>query len=82
MATAPRILALTPGEPAGVGPDLCIQLANTRTFPVPLVVVADPALLERRAAQLGLPLQLIEYKGDLPDHRLTRGEATRFRDSG
>jgi 4-hydroxythreonine-4-phosphate dehydrogenase len=71
---AARILALTPGEPAGIGPDLCIQLANTRTFPVPLVVVADPALLEQRAAQLGLPLTLIEYRGELPDHRLTRGE--------
>lgn len=74
MTTAPRILAVTPGEPAGVGPDLCIQLANTRTFPVPLVVVADPALLEQRAAQLSLPLQIIEYKGDLPERRLKRGE--------
>jgi 4-hydroxythreonine-4-phosphate dehydrogenase len=74
MATIPRILALTPGEPAGIGPDLCVQLANTRTFPVPLVVVADPALLEARAAHLGLPLTLIEYRGQLPDHRLTRGE--------
>jgi 4-hydroxythreonine-4-phosphate dehydrogenase len=71
---APRILALTPGEPAGIGPDLCIQLANSRTFPTPLVVVADPALLEARAALLGLPLTLIEYRGELPDHRLTRGE--------
>ena len=76
MATpsSTRLLALTPGEPAGVGPDLCIQLANTRTFPVPLVVVADPVLLEQRAAELGLPLTLIEYRGELPDHRLTRGE--------
>ena len=71
---APRILALTPGEPAGIGPDLCIQLANTRTFPVPLVVVAAPALLEARAALLGLPLTLIEYRGALPGHRLARGE--------
>lgn len=71
---APRILALTPGEPAGIGPDLCIQLANTRTFPVPLVVVADPALLDARAAELGLPLTIIEYRGELPERKLTRGE--------
>lgn len=76
MATStPRILALTPGEPAGIGPDLCVQLANTRTFAVPLVVVADPDLLEARAAALGVPLTLIEYRKDsLPDHKLARGE--------
>ncbi len=73
MAKPPRILALTPGEPAGIGPDLCIQLANTRTFPVPLVVVAAPELLEQRAAQLGLPLTLIDYSGP-PKRKLTRGE--------
>jgi 4-hydroxythreonine-4-phosphate dehydrogenase len=65
---------LTPGEPAGIGPDLCVQLANTRTFPVPIVVVADPALLEMRAAILGLPLKVIEYRnGNYPD-RIQRGE--------
>jgi 4-hydroxythreonine-4-phosphate dehydrogenase len=68
------VLALTPGEPAGIGPDLCIQLANTHTFPLPLVVIADPALLEARAAMLGLPLTLREYRsGDVPDAAI-RGE--------
>src|SRR5690606_17602430 len=46
----------------------------TRSFPMPLVVVADPVLLEQRAALLGLPLNLIEYRGDAPDHKLARGE--------
>jgi len=55
------ILALTPGEPAGIGPELCIQLAHSHRFPFPLVVIADPALLQQRAARLGLPLQLREY---------------------
>lgn len=50
----PRI-ALTPGEPAGIGPDLCIQLAQF-DHACQLVAIADPQLLEQRAAQLGLPL--------------------------
>lgn len=50
-------LALTPGEPAGIGPDLAIALAQQpQTNEV--VVYADPALLQQRAEQLGLPLQL------------------------
>jgi 4-hydroxythreonine-4-phosphate dehydrogenase len=52
----PRI-AITPGEPAGIGPDLCIALAQ-RPHAAELVAVADPALLEARAARLGLPLRL------------------------
>ena len=50
-------LALTAGEPAGIGPELCVLIAQ-QDWPVPLVVIADPALLEERAARLGLPLQL------------------------
>jgi len=48
-------IALTPGEPAGIGPDLCVQLAQ-ETQPCELVVIADPDLLAQRAHQLGLPL--------------------------
>jgi len=50
-------LALTPGEPAGIGPDLCVQIAQEWSG-AELVVIADPGLLRERAAQLGLPLQL------------------------
>ncbi|MGB5568021.1 MAG: 4-hydroxythreonine-4-phosphate dehydrogenase, partial [Sedimenticolaceae bacterium] len=50
-------LALTAGEPAGIGPDLCVLIAQQK-WPVPLVVIGDPALLQERAALLGLPLQL------------------------
>ena len=53
--SAPRRLALTPGEPAGIGPDLVVMLAQTARANE-LVAVADPALLEARAATLGLPL--------------------------
>lgn len=56
-------IVLTPGEPAGIGPDLCIQLAQ-RSYNAELIVVADPLLLEQRAQQLGLPLQLIEFDSE------------------
>lgn len=51
-------IALTPGEPAGIGPDLCVQLAQRPPPDVELVVVADPALLSSRAELLGYPLTL------------------------
>lgn len=53
-------VVITPGEPAGIGPDLVVQLAQ-RSWPVELVVCADATLLQDRAAMLGLPLTLIPY---------------------
>ncbi len=53
-------LVLTPGEPAGIGPDLCVMLAQ-QSLPVELVVVADRALLTNRAKQLNLPLRLKDF---------------------
>jgi 4-hydroxythreonine-4-phosphate dehydrogenase len=50
-------IALTPGEPAGIGPDLCVQLAQL-PWAAELVAVADPALLAERARRLNLSLQL------------------------
>ncbi|HEX20634.1 MAG TPA: 4-hydroxythreonine-4-phosphate dehydrogenase PdxA [Acidiferrobacteraceae bacterium] len=47
------ILAITPGEPAGIGPDLCLQLLQ-RPLPCPVVVIADPDMLQQRAEILGL----------------------------
>lgn len=46
----PRI-AVTTGEPAGIGPDLCI-LAGPQHFPAELVLIGDPNLLTQRAAAL------------------------------
>nr|WP_298115163.1 4-hydroxythreonine-4-phosphate dehydrogenase PdxA [uncultured Pseudomonas sp.] len=54
----PRIFALTPGEPAGIGPDLCLLMARD-SQPHPIVAVAARTLLEERARQLGLNIQLI-----------------------
>ena len=51
-------LALTPGEPAGIGPDLCVQLAQNPPSGVELIVYSDPELLTQRAAELGMQLRL------------------------
>jgi 4-hydroxythreonine-4-phosphate dehydrogenase len=55
-------LALTPGEPAGIGPDLCLQLAASDPDVTDnLVIIADPDLMEQRGKQLGLNIKLQEY---------------------
>ncbi|HEB87295.1 MAG TPA: 4-hydroxythreonine-4-phosphate dehydrogenase PdxA [Gammaproteobacteria bacterium] len=54
-------IAITPGEPAGIGPDLVMQLAQ-QSLPCPLVIIADPDLLAARAARLKLPLRIQEYR--------------------
>lgn len=56
----PRLI-LTAGEPAGIGPDLIIDIAQ-KPFNAELVVAADPELLEQRAELLGLPLHIHEHK--------------------
>ena len=48
-------LALTVGEPAGVGPDLTVQLAQV-AHQSQIIAICDPELLTRRAQLLGLPL--------------------------
>ncbi|MDO6681934.1 4-hydroxythreonine-4-phosphate dehydrogenase PdxA [Oceanobacter sp. 5_MG-2023] len=53
-------LAITAGEPGGIGPDLCIQLAQQGSEHQ-LVVIADPQLLAERAQLLGLPLTLATF---------------------
>jgi 4-hydroxythreonine-4-phosphate dehydrogenase len=59
----PRI-ALTSGEPAGVGPELCLAIAR-EALDCELVCLADRALLEERAAALKLPISLNEYDANL-----------------
>src|SRR5690606_22157433 len=52
-------LALTPGEPAGIGPDLAILLAQ-QAQDHEIVAIADRQLLEERAALLKLPVRFRE----------------------
>lgn len=78
-------LAITPGEPAGIGPDIVLQAAQA-TWPFELVVVADPELLHERAQLLGLPITLktfsasaepaIQPAGTLLVHAVSRAEPT------
>lgn len=51
-------IAITPGEPAGIGPDLCIAIAQNPPSDVELIIVADPELIANRAMLLGHPLRL------------------------
>jgi 4-hydroxythreonine-4-phosphate dehydrogenase len=61
MRTSP-VLALTPGEPAGIGPDLCVRLHQT-SVDSPVAIIADAGVLSERAKQLGLPLTLPAWPG-------------------
>lgn len=53
-------IALTTGEPAGIGPDICLALAQS-AHPVEIVALGDPELLATRARELHVNLGLDEY---------------------
>ena len=59
--TAPQLFALTPGEPAGIGPDLCLLLAR-QAQAQPLIAIASRDLLAERARQLHLSIELREVR--------------------
>lgn len=58
--TLPVRIALTSGEPAGIGPELCLAAARVQ-LPVELVCLADRNMLAERASQLGWPTTLRDY---------------------
>lgn len=59
----PLRFALTPGEPAGIGPDLCLLLSRDAQ-PHPLIAIASRQLLEQRARTLGVDINLIEVTAE------------------
>jgi len=62
-------IAITSGEPAGIGPDLCIQLAQ-KPGSYPFVVIGNIDLLHHRADQLNLDLKIHQYcEGQQPSNR-------------
>jgi 4-hydroxythreonine-4-phosphate dehydrogenase len=81
--TLPR-LALVPGEPAGVGPELCVRLAQRPRQDCSLVALADPATLRAAANALSLPLNLLHedeparQPGDLPLRMFPNDNAVAF----
>lgn len=59
-------LAITPGEPAGIGADLCITYAQ-QLHDFQMVVLADPQMLYERAEKLGQTLNLILYDSSISE---------------
>ena len=65
-------LALTAGEPAGIGSDLCVQIAQL-DLPYNLIIIADRYLLQERAQLLRLPLEITAYSPDIEvEHKTGR----------
>jgi 4-hydroxythreonine-4-phosphate dehydrogenase len=60
MSSAGQLLAVTPGEPAGIGPEIVARLLFEHPG-LPLVAVADPELMAAAAARLGLRLPVREW---------------------
>ena len=54
------VIAVTSGEPAGIGPELCLCLVEKR-FPARVVVLADREMMRARAAQLGSAVRLRDW---------------------
>jgi 4-hydroxythreonine-4-phosphate dehydrogenase len=77
-------LALVPGEPAGIGPELCVRLAQQPRSDCRLLAFADPGTLLAAAQALSLPLHLLEAgqvarePGDLSLHPIANAVASHF----
>jgi len=59
-------LIITPGEPAGIGPDLILQYINS-TSAKNIIVVADQDLLQQRAEKLHFEIPITDLTTDLPE---------------
>ena len=73
------VIAVTSGEPAGIGPDICLALANRRAN-ARILVLGDRTLLNARAAQQGMTLEGLEIhhvplRGPAQPGRLDAGNA-------
>ena len=66
-----RPLVITAGEPAGIGPELCLSLVR-EALPLPIVVVADPDVLRQRAVDTGIAVDITEI-GPAGAHTLEAG---------
>lgn len=58
-------LALVPGEPAGIGPELCVHLAQRADLSTLCTAYADPDVLMQAAAALRLSLELLPADADV-----------------
>ena len=62
------LIAVTSGEPAGIGPDLCLRLADYAGEARP-VILGDRTLLGQRAAAIGLKVGLRDFRPEIPVDR-------------
>ena len=64
-SNAKPTLGVTPGEPAGIGPDICVESYGRANKIADLIYFADPDLLEESAARLGLDITInnLEHSG-------------------
>ena len=63
MSGAVARIAVTSGEPAGIGPELLVRLAQ-QAQPAQLIAIADPDVLVQVAGALKLPLTLSVFDAD------------------
>ena len=63
----PRI-AITSGEPAGIGPDICVMLAQ-HDIEADITIIGDTEMLADRARQLDINLAIEPYKSTQVSHR-------------
>ncbi len=61
MVSRCPLIAVTSGEPAGVGPELCVGLAGRR-WPARLVVIGDLSLIRGRAEAIGEQVSVVEFE--------------------
>ncbi|HEY5971080.1 MAG TPA: 4-hydroxythreonine-4-phosphate dehydrogenase PdxA [Pseudoxanthomonas sp.] len=77
-------LALVPGEPAGIGPELCVRLAQQPRSDCRLLAYGDAETLHAAAQALSLPLRLLDEDetasapGELCLHAMPNAVANRF----
>ena len=67
VGAARPVVVITSGEPAGVGPELCLRIAE-RDWPARLVVLGDIDLMRERAGQVGSAVEIRPWQagGDAP----------------
>ena len=67
-------IAITPGEPAGIGPDICALLSKEPPENTELVVISDAEILKERANQLGISLSINSFKQSKEPVACSRGK--------
>lgn len=78
MSTAPSAtpnIAITAGEPAGIGPDLCVLLANIK-LNAAITVIADQQVIGNRAAQRGVQVCCRKFQANQPVLHIGDGTLT------